>query len=60
MTVSEDGDLHIYKEDKRSNHTWTFMLKTEVQQSCFDFRGIKPGNILPVYNLIRLSPYRHV
>ena len=33
VTISEDSDLNIYKEDKRTQHTWTFTVKTKVKFS---------------------------
>ena len=30
MEVTEDGDLNIYKDEKKSSQSWTFMVKTKV------------------------------
>ena len=70
VTITEDGDLNIYKEDKRTQHTWTFTVKTKVnnynfnaifephrERTCFLAHQIETSDVLP---LVRYSYLSHV
>ena len=35
VEVTEDGDLNIYKDEKKSSQSWIFMVKTKVIPLCY-------------------------